>query len=170
MCYSFHDYSDGVNELINAGCEGPQKLGMPTFASREEFIQGQSTQRPIPFKILKVWHSCSEVMMRWRSPAPGSAKPEQEVTGLVVIETQPNSEAGSDQPFLMETVYSEFNSGAWLYDIGNFTASCTAAGTPTKNDQLMEMTNSTSSLSNTSKRNVDNAPFRSGFNGRATIF
>ena len=152
MCETFHDYSDGVNELINAGCAGPQALGSATFSSRKEFIDGQSGQPTIPFSILNLWNTCNTVMMRWRSSAPGTVQPEQEVTGIVVIETTPNPKAGSDQPYLMETVYSEFNSGAWLYDLGNFTTSCTASGTPAKRN---------------AKRSVN---LRPEFNGRATLF
>ena len=147
LCEDFHDYSDGVNELINAGCRGPNTLGEATFNSRTEFINGQSTQPPIPFQILNLWHSCTEVILRWRSSAPGHVNPEQLVTGIVVIETVQNSDSSSDQPWLMETVYSEFNSGAWLYDLGNFTASCTAAGLPKKGNGMMQMSNSTTTSS-----------------------
>lgn len=80
--------------------------------------------------------------MRWRSSAPGHVKPEQIVTGIVVIETVQNSDSSSSQPWLMETVYSEFNSGAWLYDLGNFTASCTAAGLPKKANGMNNMAKS----------------------------
>ena len=58
LCEDFHDYSDGVNELINAGCTGPNTLGAATFSSRTEFINSQSTQPPIPFSILNLWHTC----------------------------------------------------------------------------------------------------------------
>ena len=144
LAIDFHDYSDGVNELINAGCSGPNTLGDATFDSRTAFINGQKTQPPIPFEILNLWHTCSTVIMRWRSSAPGHVKPEQIVTGIVVIETVQNSDSTSSQPWLMETVYSEFNSGAWLYDLGNFTASCTAAGLPKNGNQMTNMSNTTS--------------------------
>lgn len=141
----FHDYSDGVNELVNAGCKGPNTLGEATFSSRTDFINGQSTQPPIPFTILNLWNTCSTVIMRWRSSAPGNIKPEQIVTGIVVIDTVADSDTSASQPWLMQTVYSEFNSGAWLYDLGNFTASCTAAGLPKKANNMMNMVNTTSS-------------------------
>ncbi len=48
MVPTFQDFSDGVNELINAGCPGPNTLGEATFRSREEFVKGQGTQAPIP--------------------------------------------------------------------------------------------------------------------------
>lgn len=146
LCADFQDYSDSVNELINAGCRGPNTLGDATFGSRTAFIDGQKHQPPIPFQILNIWNTCTEVIMRWRSSSPGSVNPEQIVTGIVVIETVPNSDSSSSQPWLMETVYSEFNSGAWLYDIGNFTASCTAAGLPKKPNGPINTNNSTTSL------------------------
>lgn len=138
---SFHDYSDSVNELINAGCtNGPKPLGTVTFASRAEFISSQSTQSPIPFSILNLWHTCDTVIMRWQTTAPGERVPEQEVTGIVVIEAVPNSVDGTDQPWLIDTVYSEFNSGAWLYDAGNFTASCTPSARLTKRESKRTVT------------------------------
>jgi hypothetical protein len=48
LAKDFHDFSDGVNELINAGCPGPNTLGQATFKSQDDFIKGQSTQPPIP--------------------------------------------------------------------------------------------------------------------------
>ena len=57
--------------------------------------------------------------MRWRS-RPGPNAPE-EVTGIVVLETVP-SVPGSRYPHKIETVYSEFNSGAWLVDLGKCSA------------------------------------------------
>jgi len=125
----FVDYSDSVIELINSGCTGPVALTTPTFTSRKAFIAGQSSQPPIPFKILNLWHTCSTVIIRWRASAPGTITTTQEpVTGIIVLETQPNKNKASDQPYLIQTVFSEFNSGAWLYDLGVFVpTNCTAA-------------------------------------------
>jgi len=53
--------------------------------------------------------------MRWRSRPALNAT--EEVTGIVVLETVP-SVPGSRYPHKIETVYSEFNSGAWLVDLG----------------------------------------------------
>ena len=122
---------DSVIELINSGCTGPVALGSATFSNRAAFIAGQSGQPPIPFKILNLWNTCSTVIIRWRASAPGTITTTQEpVTGIIVLETKvnPNKAAAVEQPFLIETVFSEFNSGAWLYDLGVFVPSnCTAA-------------------------------------------
>ncbi|KAI5365318.1 hypothetical protein Slin15195_G048520 [Septoria linicola] len=120
LTVDFLDYSDGVNILINKGCpNGPQALGSPTFSSLEEFQAGQGSQVNIPFEILNVWHGCDFVTMRWRSSAPeaNDIQPQQPVTGIVVLEV---CQGGSPEPWVIDTVYSEFNSGAWLYDKGFF--------------------------------------------------
>ncbi|KAF2163591.1 hypothetical protein M409DRAFT_57472 [Zasmidium cellare ATCC 36951] len=120
----FTDYSDSVNELINNGCpNGPQPLGSATFTSLADFKAGQGAQPSIPFQILNVWHNCDTVTVRWRSSNPGTVQPEQQVTGIIVLET---CHVGGDEPWLIDTVYSEFNSGAWLYDLGVFQPTCNA--------------------------------------------
>lgn len=124
----FTDYSDSVITLIDSGCTGPVALTTATFNSRAEFIAGQSSQPPIPFKILNMWHTCSTVIIRWRASAPGTISGTQEpVTGIIVLETQPSRNKNAEQPFRIQTVFSEFNSGAWLYDLGVFVPSnCSA--------------------------------------------
>jgi hypothetical protein len=47
------------------------------------------------------------------------------ITGIIVLETtQPDGNA----PWLINTVYSEFNSGAWLVDLGIFKPQNCSAG------------------------------------------
>ena len=47
------------------------------------------------------------------------------ITGIIVLET---SKADNNGPWLINTVYSEFNSGAWLVDLGVFKpTNCTGA-------------------------------------------
>lgn len=125
---NFKDYSDSVNELINQGCpKGPQPLGSTTFPSLAAFKAGQGSQPPIPFEILKIWYNCDTVTLRWRSVSPGFVQPEEQVTGIIVLETTCGGGGRGEEPFLIETVYSEFNSGAWLYDLGIFKpTNCTA--------------------------------------------
>jgi len=113
LTVDFSDYSDSVAELINSGCTGPQVLGEPAFASLESFKAGQGSQPAIPFEILQLWHTCDTVVIRWRTTVmPGAT---QIVTGIIVMETE-----YVDGEFLIDTVYSEFNSGAWLVDLGVF--------------------------------------------------
>merc|ERR1712072_770560 len=119
----FIDYSDSVTELINSGCTGPQPLGEPTFDSLESFKAGQGAQPPIPFEILNLWYACEgPVVIRWRS-----AQSPEIITGNIVMETE--RAQGGAEPWLIKTVYSEFNSGAWLVNLGVFTPNCSANGT-----------------------------------------
>ena len=101
---NYHDYSDSVNELINNGCpNGPQALGSATFTSRAAFIKGQSGQAPIPWENLNIWNTCDTVIVRWVSSAPGTVTPEEQVTGIVVMETVANKDTSSDEPWLIQT-------------------------------------------------------------------
>ncbi|TKA73889.1 hypothetical protein B0A55_03786 [Friedmanniomyces simplex] len=128
------DYSDSVIELIDGGCpSGPDALGSATFNSRANFEAGQGGQPNITFELLNVWHNCDTVSLRWRSsepnPGPGPAPAVQEqVTGIVVLETTFNGWQSAQQ-FLINTIYSEFNSGAWLYDLEVFKPTCSSART-----------------------------------------
>lgn len=119
----FQDYSDSVTTLIDSGCaSGPQALGSITFDGRAAFEAGQSSQPAIPFEILNMWYACTgPVVIRWRS-----AQSPEEITGNIVMETE---RGNGTQPWLISTVYSEFNSGAWLVNLGVFTPNCSANGT-----------------------------------------
>ena len=122
LAVDFVDYSDSVTELINSACAGPQPLGEPTFDSLEEFKVGQGAQPPIPFEILNLWYACEgPVVIRWRS-----AQEPQLITGNIVMET---TRGNASEPWLISTVYSEFNSGAWLVNLGVFEPNCSANGT-----------------------------------------
>jgi len=117
----FTDYSSSVNTLINSGCTGPQDLDAATFTSLAQFKAGQSGQPAIPFNQLNMWHNCDTVIIRWRTTIADGAP--EEVTGNIVMETVP-AKGGA---WKIKTVYSEFNSGAWLVDLGVFTPSCSSS-------------------------------------------
>lgn len=114
----FVDYSDSVIELIDNGCpSSPVALGTATFDSRASFEAGQGSQPAIPFEQLNIWHNCDTVTIRWKS-----AQTPEQVTGIIVLETVYQSST-----WLIKTVFSEFNSGAWLVNLGVFKPSnCTA--------------------------------------------
>lgn len=44
------------------------------------------------------------------------------------------------EPWIINTVYSEFNSGAWLYDLGIFVPTCDA-GTAAPGAKIRRMAN-----------------------------
>jgi len=119
---NFTDYSSSVNTLIDNGCSTPQPLDAATFVGLAAFESGQGGQPSIPFDTLNLWHTCDTVIIRWRTNT-GSGP--EDVTGIIVMET--TYQGGDDEPFLINTVYSEFNSGAWLVDLGIFTPSCNAS-------------------------------------------
>jgi hypothetical protein len=50
-----------------------------------------------------------QVTIRWLSKGPGQEP--QQVTGIIVLEVQKNSDKKASQKWLIKTVYSEFNSG-----------------------------------------------------------
>ena len=79
-----------------------------------------------PFEILKTWHNCDTVVLHWRS-----AQEPQIITGNIVLETVP-APAGNEYPWQIETVYSEFNSGAWLVNLGVFVPTCPAPPPPSR--------------------------------------
>nr|OQO22815.1 hypothetical protein B0A51_10048 [Rachicladosporium sp. CCFEE 5018] len=119
LASGFTDYSDSVIELINSGCSGPVALGTETFTSRSAFEAAQSSQPAIPFQILNQWLACDHVTVRWRS-----ALTPQQVTGILVIGVTKNGTRNPDPKWLISEVYSEFNSGAWLVDLGVFKPTC----------------------------------------------
>jgi len=122
LTVDFEDYSDSVTELINSGCTGPAALGSVTFDSRASFESGQGSQPAIPFEILNLWYACEgPVVIRWRS-----AQSPEIITGNIVLETERGT--NSSEPWLISTVYSEFNSGAWLVNLGVFVPNCSANG------------------------------------------
>jgi len=70
-----------------------------------------------------MWYACEgPVVIRWRS-----AQTPEIITGNIVLETA-RSTADSSEPWLIQTVYSEFNSGAWLVNLDVFKPNCTADG------------------------------------------
>ena len=91
--------------------------GSATFDSLDSFKAGQGAQAPIPFELLNFWYGCDSVFIRWRSTIQDGAP--EFVTGIIVIEAV-QAPAGNKYPWLINTVYSEFNSGAWLVDVGTF--------------------------------------------------
>ncbi|KAK0857969.1 hypothetical protein LTR03_000535 [Friedmanniomyces endolithicus] len=109
LAVDFMDYSDSVTTLIDSGCTSPLPLG-------------SGSQPDIPFEILNMWYACTgPVVIRWRS-----AQTPNIVTGNIVMETVRDT-TGSE-PWLIKTVYSEFNSGDWLVNLGVFKPNCTANG------------------------------------------
>jgi len=108
----FSDQSDSVNTLINGGGTSPLPLGSVTFPTKAAFIAGQGSQPDVPFTILNTWHTCDTVIIRWVI----NAGPQQ-VQGFDAFIVEPSSDPR--QKFQIQKSYGEFNSGAWLADLGH---------------------------------------------------
>jgi hypothetical protein len=121
LAADYTDQSDSVNTLIDSATTSPIPLGTLTFASKAAFLAGQSSQPNVPFTILQTWHTCDTVIIRWVAN-PGV----QQVQGFDALIVEPST--NSTQPYQIQTTYGEFNSGAWLVDLGfSVTQSATSA-------------------------------------------
>ena len=128
----FVDYSSAVSIIINRGGSGPEDVTAPIFTSREEFMRGHGTQEPIPFETLKVWSTRDGVVsMVWRSIRSGQGQENESaaipVTGTAVLETEPTSMSTGEEleralaggyNYRIHTLWSEFNTAAWLVNNG----------------------------------------------------
>ena len=95
------------------------QLGTLTFATKALFLNASLTQPPVPFTILQTWHTCDTVIIRWVAHPPllpGVTTPAQQVQGFDALIVEPSS--NGFQPYQIKTTYGEFNSGAWLADLG----------------------------------------------------
>ena len=133
--------TDEQRSLIDQGCplEIPIPLGAPTFATRADYFAAAQNQNPTPYETLKVWNTCDTVIVRWRAHDPyegvTGVEPQMDVTGIVVIEVtpsqHPNPAVREAQPWQFATIYSEFNSFSWGYDLGLWKSDlCDASGAP----------------------------------------
>ncbi|KAM3423014.1 hypothetical protein BST61_g487 [Cercospora zeina] len=111
------DQTDSVKWLISNGTACPNGLGSVTFDSRRALMDAQLTQPNLPFLILNVWHDCTNVIARWKF----DIQPQQ-VQGIAVLGTVCNEGANRRQePYLINNIYSEFNTGAFLVFQNEFT-------------------------------------------------
>jgi hypothetical protein len=131
---NFTDYSESVNTLINSCPQGdaakPLPLLAPTFTSLEQFKIGQGQQPSINFQRLNLWHSCDTVIVRWMTTNTAPIPDPKPVVGLISMEVIKNSN-GTGKPWLIDTVYSEFDAGAWLQNLVEAGICSTGAGLPT---------------------------------------
>merc|ERR1711981_1123507 len=115
----FTDQSDSVNQLINTSPLPPHPLGTLTFSSKEDFLAGQGAQPAVPFQVLNTWHTRDTVIVRWLS----AQKPDQ-VQGISILTAQvakPGEGGGfgvGATKYQIIRVLAEFNSGAWLVNLG----------------------------------------------------
>jgi hypothetical protein len=133
LATNFTDYSESVNTLINSCPQGdaakPLDLLAPTFTSLEQFKIGQGQQPSINFERLNLWHSCDTVIIRWKTTNTAPIPNPKPVVGLISMEVIKNQNA-TTYPWLIDTVYSEFDAGAWLQNLVEAGICSTGAGLP----------------------------------------
>ncbi|KAK4896195.1 hypothetical protein LTR27_005716 [Elasticomyces elasticus] len=117
-------YSDSTNELLNGGCDGPVLMGALTYSSRDAFVADQVQLPQLPFYQFGLWHTCKLVVLRWRF-----FKAPLIITGIMALETVP-APPNATFPWLIETAYSEFDSGSYLVGLGFLIPDCNSNGTP----------------------------------------
>jgi len=101
----FTDTSDSINFLAGI------PLGSVTFPSKAAFIAGQGAQPPIGFDVLNIDAvTCNVIAFRWVASVGSQQFP---VKGINILYASKSSSG-----WQIDTVYSEFNSGAWVNDIG----------------------------------------------------
>ncbi|CAD0100645.1 unnamed protein product [Aureobasidium mustum] len=116
---NFTDQSDSVNTLIHEPGLTAQDLGSLTFTSKAEFLAGQGAQPPVPFKILNLWNTCNTVIIRWLSAqTPLPVQGISIATVVPAIEGQGGGFGVGSQKWQISAIVAEFNSGAWLGNLG----------------------------------------------------
>ena len=135
LAKDFTDYSEGVNTLINTCPQGAAAQPLPllsaTFSSRKQFEVGQGEQPAINFNILDLEYNCNSVTIRWETTNTAPIPNPRPVVGLIVLKTE-KSKPGHSEPWIVHTVYSEFDSGAWLQNLEQAgICSVAEAGSPT---------------------------------------
>lgn len=85
------------------------QLESVTFANRAEFVAGSSSQPPLILETLDVFSSCNAISWRWVSVS-GAGNDQMKVKGIDNFYINSQGQ--------IKSVYAEFNSGAWLADLG----------------------------------------------------
>ncbi|TKA29186.1 hypothetical protein B0A50_03696 [Salinomyces thailandicus] len=118
---NFIDYSESVNTLINSCPQGsaamPLPLLAPTFSNRSAFETGQAQQPQINFNQLNLWYTCDTVIIRWETTNTANITDVKPVVGLISMETVSAPEGEGLCGRWIDTVYSEFDAGAWLQNL-----------------------------------------------------
>lgn len=102
----FQVFSDSILYLSGR----PLVDNSPAYPSRAAFIAGQAQTPPLPvFKTLDYFYDCPDQKIGWRWQASGIGSNKLRVNGLIDIDLRGG---------LIKTVYSEFNTAAFLVDLG----------------------------------------------------
>ncbi|KAK3711113.1 hypothetical protein LTR37_009900 [Vermiconidia calcicola] len=105
----YHVQTDSVSWLSNNGTNCPYTLGKWTYTNVTELQVAQSTQPNITWINTHVFWNCERVFVRWVSPLEN-----QQVQGISIILPEKNPRNDSAVPWLIKTVFAEFNTGSWV--------------------------------------------------------
>ena len=122
---SFTDTSDSINWL------GGYPLGGVTFPSKQAFIAGQGSQPPIGLTILAIdsFTPGGVITFRWVANVGSQQYAVKGINVLYASLKGKNCDKVGPDGWQLDTVYSEFNSAAWVVDIGG---SCPSPAPPSK--------------------------------------
>lgn len=84
--------------------------GSVTFSNKQDFITASSAQPPLILQTLDIFSSCNAISWRWIS-TQGAGDDQTPVKGIDNFYINSRGQ--------IEAVYAEFNSGAWLADLGD---------------------------------------------------
>jgi hypothetical protein len=122
------DTSSSINYLIGAPLEGP------TFSSAQAYEAGQGAQPPIGLTVLGTDAiTCDGVIaLRWVAPVGSGALPANGITILKAVQ-QGNQAVVGPNGWQLAQIFTEFNSAAWIVDIGGTCPPPTSAARLFKN-------------------------------------
>ncbi|KAL2426706.1 hypothetical protein ABEF95_001630 [Exophiala dermatitidis] len=120
----FTDTSDSINFLAGI------PLGSVTFPSPAAYIAGQGAQPPIGLEVLNIDAvTCQGVIVfRWVATVGLNVDPVKGISVLYTVKSGSNANTVGPNGYQLETLYSEFNSAAWVLDIGGTCAPPAAPG------------------------------------------
>jgi len=120
LAKDFIDYSESVNSLINTCPQGAAAVTLPllspTFSTRKQFKTGQGQQPKINFEQLNMEYSCTSVTIRWKTTNTAPIPSPRPVVGLILLDAEPST-SERQYPWIVKTVYSEFDAAAWLQNL-----------------------------------------------------
>jgi len=111
---NFTDTSDSINFLAGI------PLGSVTFPSAEAFIEGQGSQAAIGLQVLNIDAvTCDGVIVfRWIAEVAEQIDSVKGIDILYAVKSGPDCYTVGPTGYQLDAVYSEFNSAAWVLDIG----------------------------------------------------
>ncbi|KAK0269899.1 hypothetical protein LTR35_014576 [Friedmanniomyces endolithicus] len=113
LTVNFVDYSESIITLMDSAGTTPKALLGMAFTSRANFEAESSAQPSVPFQVQNTWHNCDTITIRWLS-----AQSPQPVVGISVLQTVYRPGRGNATNFKINEVWAEFDSAAWLIDLG----------------------------------------------------